>query len=194
MPRAVDHDQRLGDIAAATIRVARAAGAHAVTIRSVALELGGSTTLVTNYLPTRAALILNALDRGRDRWRVELNEALSRAEPEARLAAVIDWALDSTADDPVLRTLILEIVANATLEPVMAESLQRESAAFREQLRAAAADAGFDDPGAVADIAYLLVRGAYVAATEDPRHWDDAHLRGVIQTAVAALPRHVPAS
>ena len=48
MPREVDADQRLADIAAATLHVARDTGAQSVTIRSVARQLGGSTTLVTS--------------------------------------------------------------------------------------------------------------------------------------------------
>ncbi|HJG47134.1 TetR family transcriptional regulator, partial [Corynebacterium variabile] len=62
MPREVDTSARLQRIADATLAVAREQGTRAVTLRAVAKELGGSTTLVTNYLKTRADLILNALD------------------------------------------------------------------------------------------------------------------------------------
>lgn len=189
MPREVDSAQRLTDIAAATIAVARASGAHAVTIRSVARQLGGSTTLVTNYLPSRAALVLNALDQGRDRWEAERTDALAQAEPRDRLHALVDWSLSSTSDDPVLRTLILEIVANAGFEPGMAAALQRESTQFIELLAATAREAGFEDPDAVADVTYLLVRGAYIASTEDPGRWTDQHLRRVILGAIEAHPR-----
>ncbi|SFS14203.1 transcriptional regulator, TetR family [Microbacterium sp. cf046] len=189
MPRDVDPDKRLADVAAATVQVARTSGAHSVTIRAVATQLGGSTTLVTNYLPSRAALILNALDHGRDRWREELAAALTGVSDEDRLATVIEWSLTSTSDDPVLRTLIMEIVANAAVEPDMAASLHRESTEFRELLRSAAAESGFADPDDVAGLAYLLVRGAYIAATEDPEHWTDARIRDVIQGTVSAQPR-----
>lgn len=190
MPRDVDLSERLNAVASATIRVARLQGAHAVTIRSVARELGGSTTLVTNYLPSRATLILNALDQGRDRWRAELEKALASVADSERLHAVIEWSLTSTTDDPVLRMLILEIVANAAVEIDMADALRRESASFREILSTAAADSGFADPTGTADVAYLLVRGAYIAATEDSGYWHEAHLRDVIQATVSSQPRH----
>ncbi|MET0781517.1 MAG: TetR family transcriptional regulator C-terminal domain-containing protein [Microbacterium sp.] len=189
MPRDVDLAQRLADVAAATVQVARPWGAHSVTIRSVAGQLGGSTTLVTNYLPSRAALILNALDHGRDRWRDELDAALAGVADEQRLSTVIDWSLTSTSDDPVLRTLIMEIVANAAVEPDMAASLRRESTEFRELLRSAAEESGFAEPDHVAGLAYLLVRGAYIAATEDPDQWTDARIRRTIQGTVSAQPR-----
>lgn len=192
MPRDVDTDQRLADIAAATIRVARSAGAHAVTIRSVARELGGSTTLVTNYVPSRAALILNALDRGDDRWSQERDELLAAAPPAERFAALIDWSLSSTTDDPVLRTLILEVIVNARFEPDMRTSLLRESRRFQDLLERVADESGYREPAQVAAIAYTMLRGSYIVSTEDPDRWDEDRLRAVIHAALAAHPRRTP--
>lgn len=187
MPREVDSDQRLIDIAAATVRVARADGAHAVTIRSVARELGGSTTLVTNYLPSRAALILNALDRGSDRWQGELDRML--AEADDTFTAVVEWALYSGADDAVLRALILEIIQNADREPALSDMLHRETRRFEALLEEHARASGFADPAHVAGLAYLLVRGAYLASAEDPQRWDETQLRTVIHATLGAQPR-----
>lgn len=192
MPRDVDTDQRLADIAAATIRVARTSGAHAVTIRSVARELGGSTTLVTNYVPSRAALILNALDQGDDRWSHERDELLASAAPADRFGVLIEWSLSSTSDDPVLRTLILEVIANARFEPDMRASLLRESRAFQDLLERVAAESGYDDPVGVGAIAYTLLRGAYFVSTEDPDRWDESRLRSTITAALQLYPRRDP--
>jgi len=193
MPREVDTEQRLADIADATVRVARTAGAQAVTIRSVARELGGSTTLVTNYLPSRSALIMNALDQARDRWRDERDEAIAAAAPADRLTALIEWALSSTSDDPVLRTLILEVVANAAVEPELRDSLHRESVEFQAAIAAAAADAGYADADRVAQLVYLILRGASIATTEDPDHWQEEQIRGAVLAAVAGFPRRTEA-
>lgn len=184
MPREVNPHQRLADIADATVRVARAHGAQAVTIRAVARELGGSTTLVTNYLPTRAALIANALDR----WRRDRDgiDVTGDADP---LTALLEATLTSNADDPVLRTLILEIVANASVEPELGSNLRRESMAFQDELAEASRASGIAQPRALAEIIYLLLRGATIAAAEDPTHWNEAHLREVILETVSAL-RH----
>lgn len=189
MPREVDTDQRLADIAAATLRVARDAGAEAVTIRSVARELGGSTTLVTNYLPSRAALIKNALDRGRDRWLEERDAAIAARPTAERLGALVDWSLSSTAEDAALRTLIFEIVTDAEVEPGLRAALQYESAEFREYFAQTAADAGFADPRHVAELSYVLVRGSYVAMMEDDAYWTEARVRALAHAALATLPR-----
>lgn len=192
MPREVNADQRLAAIADATVRVARTSGAQAVTIRSVARELGGSTTLVTNYLPTRAALIANALDRAQDRWRVEREEVGATADGADQLTTLLEATLTSNADDPVLRTLILEIVANASVEPELGANLRRESAVFQDELVDAASASGYENPRRVAELLYLLLRGATIATVEDPAHWNDAHLREVILETIAVL--HQPTS
>ncbi|MEB7505764.1 TetR family transcriptional regulator C-terminal domain-containing protein [Arthrobacter koreensis] len=189
MPREVNTEKRLADIAAATVRVARTAGAQSVTIRSVARELGGSTTLVTNYLPSRAALIMNALDQGRDRWLEERRAVVAASPPGERLAALIDWSLSATSDDSVLRTLILEIVANARVEPEMRESLHRESVEFQQILESTASESGFADARHVAELLYIIVRGAYIATVEDPEHWNEDRVRGVVHSTISTLPR-----
>ena len=185
MPRAVDPDQRLADIAEATLRVAFKTGAGSVTIRSVARELGGSTTLVTNYLPSRAALIMNALDRGRDRWLAERSEAVASLPAAQRLSAVMDWSLSSSADDLVLRTLILEIVANAELR----QSLIRESDEFRAFVEDTARESGYADPRHVADLLYVVVRGSYIALMEDDRYWTESRVQDLVRTVIDGLPR-----
>ena len=189
MPREVDTDQRLADIAAATLSVARETGAPSVTIRSVARRLGGSTTLVPNYLPTRAALIMTALDRGRDRWLEERDATIAAHPPADRLAALMEWSLSSTAEDAVLRTLILEIVANAEVEPELRETLQLESAEFRGFVERTADSSGFADPVHVAELLYVIVRGCYLAMMEDDRHWTPERIRSLTDTVIGSFER-----
>ncbi|GAA1698511.1 hypothetical protein GCM10009792_18200 [Microcella alkalica] len=191
MPRPVDSDQRLADIADATVRVARENGAQAVTVRSVARALGGSTTLVTNYLPTRSALIMNALDRARDRWKTE-REGAARNADSTPLEAMLDAVLTSNADDPALRTLILEIVADATLDPQLRDRMRRESEDFQVELADAATRSGHRNPQLVADILYLALRGSIIASAEDPALWGEARLRSILLEAVDALPHDGP--
>lgn len=189
MPRDIDVEARLNDIAAATIRVARASGTHAVTIRAVARELGGSTTLVTNYLPSRGALIINVLDRANTRWKREWEQASQHLSAIERFESLITLQHGTDDTESVLRGLILEIVANSASEPVLRESLHRESQAFLTVLRDTAAEAGFADPDAAADIGYLLLRGAYFANAEEPGYWSVERTLQTALCALRALPR-----
>ncbi len=189
MPRDIDIEGRLNDIAEATIRVARRSGANAVTIRAVARELGGSTTLVTNYLPSRAALILNVLDRANNRWRSEYELRAPGLDDRTRFEALVTWEDEPGEVESVLRGLILEIVANAEAEPALRESLRRESDSYRAVLLAAARAAGFADPELATDLGYLMLRGAYFTNAEDPSHWNHRRTREVTLAALRALPR-----
>lgn len=71
MPAEIDRAERLDDIARAVLEIAREHGGQAVTVRAVAARLGGSTTLVTKYLPSRPALLANALRYVRENWAAE---------------------------------------------------------------------------------------------------------------------------
>jgi AcrR family transcriptional regulator len=190
MPRDIDVEGRLNDIAEATIRVARNSGANAVTIRAVARELGGSTTLVTNYLPSRAALILNVLDRANSRWRSDYERRAQRLDPRTRFEELVTWEDEPGEIEPVLRGLILEIVANAEAEPTLRDALHRESHNYREVLHEAARAAGFLDPELATDLGYLLLRGAYFTNAEDPAYWNHRRTREITLAALRALPTH----
>lgn len=191
MPRDVDVECRLADIAAATVRVAEKYGTHAVTMRSVAKELGGSTTLVTNYLPSRARLIMNALDHAQARWDAEVL-ALQQHPPAQRLQELIRWQVEQSNDDAVLRTLIIEAAANAAVEPETQAAFRKESLKLRQLVSAAAADAGFLDPDWVADLTTLMTDGAYLALVECSDHWQEERVYDTIIRTLETLPRRAP--
>ena len=189
MPKDIDREARLQAIAEATIRVARTSGANAVTIRAVARELGGSTTLVTNYLPSRSELILNVLDRASARWRAEYEGAADGLSAAERFEALVSWEPEPDEVEPVLRALILEIVANAETEPALRDALRRESESYRAVLHDAAREAGYADPALATELGYLLLRGSYFANAEDPAHWHPARTREITLSALRALPQ-----
>lgn len=188
MPRDIDVERRLADIAAATVRVAHTSGAHAVTIRSVAKQLGGSTTLVTNYVPTRARLIINALDHAQRQWDSELAD-LAALPPDQRLAALIHWEITQSDDEAVLRALILEAVANSLVEPDTREALRKASAQYRALLTEAARDAGYTNPTQVVDSVLLMMRGAYIVTAEDPQTWSEQRVDETIRAVLSLLSR-----
>ena len=101
MPRQVDHEDRRREIVDATVQVLAARGVRGLTFRAVAEEMGGSSTLITHYFPTRQALLdalaesvawlpeeVFALESGTDdlrrRLRIFLQWWLPRDEPDRR--------------------------------------------------------------------------------------------------------------
>lgn len=68
------------------LRVLAARGTDALSVRNVAAEAGVSVGAVQHHFPTRAKLIVGAMDAVNDRFRVRLGAALTGAvSPQTRL-------------------------------------------------------------------------------------------------------------
>ncbi|SEK48805.1 TetR/AcrR family transcriptional regulator [Streptacidiphilus jiangxiensis] len=183
MPIEVDQEQRLAQIAEATSQVARERGVRAVTIRAVAQQLGGSTAMITNYLPSRAALMANALRHAEREWSVETEELLSGLTGLDRLLALSQWMCTTERDDDVMRRLVTEIVSESEASDagVLVRKLARE---HRDTLGELTAQAGMADPEAAADVLHLIFRGYWLSTLEDPESWPAE--RGAAAARIAA--------
>lgn len=177
MPIAVDPQQRLDDIARATFRVAMNVGPRAITVRAVAAELGGSTTLVTNYVPTRHELLFNAIRYIQESWRREQTELAARFDdPMERLTALVSWFTDTGQYDAAARRIWLSVAAQTDDDQLPADALRADSAAQRADFGKLLADVGVDDQQG-ADALYLALRGFYFATTDDPDLWPPERAR-----------------
>lgn len=151
---------------------------RSVTIRAVAAQLGGSTAMVTNYVSSRSALMLNALRRAEEEWGGELDGVLEGLVGEERLDAAIRWMCTTQHDDEVLRRLLMEIASEGPGAAPAVEEVRRDaSRRNRDELRALAAEAGLPDPDLAADVLHLFMRGYWLTTLEDPDSWPDE--RGV---------------
>ncbi|MFJ9080511.1 TetR/AcrR family transcriptional regulator [Streptomyces sp. NPDC102278] len=185
MPIDVDEVQRRKAIAQATLAVAARDGARAITIRAVAKELGGSTAMVTNYVPTRTALITNAVRAAESRWRADLEAHLGDLSGADRLRATVEWHLSTDPEDLLLRTLWVEMLSSAHSDPNGVD--RREPREAREEFLDASTAAGVPDPGLAADVLSLLTRGYYVSTVEEPTYWAPERARRVARAVVDAL-------
>ncbi|MGW0333183.1 TetR/AcrR family transcriptional regulator [Streptomyces sp. NPDC003011] len=172
MPIEVDEARRLDEIAAATIQVARERGVRAVTIRAVAEQLGGSTAMITNYVPSRAGLMVNALRHAEEEWGREVEEELDGLDGPARLTALARWMCTTRGDDEVMRRLLMETISAGPAAGHEVEQARSDTArAHHESLAAVISEAGPALPPSAADILHLLFRGYWLAALEDPEGW-----------------------
>lgn len=187
MPVEIDITQRLAIIADATLDIVATSGIDGVSIRAVAKRIGGSTTLVTNYLPTRAALLRNAVERAIQSWGDEADRVIEQTPERERLAAVARWACSTSGNDQVLRRLFMEILGRSTPDSDAIQVIREDARSSRDQMVEAAEQAGAADAAFTADILHLLLRGFYVASLEDPESWDSERVTPLIERLVRLL-------
>ena len=173
MPIEVDAAERYAEIAQATVTVARERGTRAVTVRSVAEQLGRSTAFITHFVPSRARLMVNALEHAQVYWEHERADELRGLTGIERLLAVSRWMCTTSDADTVLRSLWIEVIADIRGANREAYNVVRATtdSTYDEFLRSAH---GVDreDAGAIADILYLYGRGFHVKSVEDPDDWN----------------------
>jgi AcrR family transcriptional regulator len=194
VPIDVNAEERLAQIAEATLRVVETRGADGVTIRAVADEMGGSTTVVTNYIPTRTRLISNAVHHAIDAWQAELDQQLEGVAPEDEFRTLARWSSSTSGEDPIIRQLFIELLAKAG-EGEELDALRQDGQEHREHFRVAAAAAGVAEPDFAADLMHLILRGFYLAAVEDPEQWSTERVQPVIDhliDLIAGAPAPAP--
>jgi AcrR family transcriptional regulator len=192
VPIDVDVDQRLREIAEATLAVVDEDTARGVTIRAVAAKLGRSTTVVTNYLPTRSALLLNAVRHALMAWDEDQREVEDPHDGPDALRHGLAWAVGTEGHDMVVRRLFLELVA--TSDPAADAALPIRAAAVegRDELERAARAAGSGDPAFVGDALFLVLRGFYLACVEDPERWTSERVAPVVDRLLTVLLAATP--
>ena len=186
MPIEIEPKVRLAQIAEATMAVAEKRGADGVTIRAVAEEMGGSTTLVTNYIPSRTLLIHNAVEYALDGWREDLDRELEGVAPEDALRRLALWSTGTEDHDTTLRQLFIELLARAKDDAGL-DALREDSEEHRGQFHAAAQAAGIPDPAFAADLLYLITRGFYFAAVEQPGTWTSERVQPLVLRLIELL-------
>ena len=188
MPIEVDTAERLADIARATIDVAQERGTQAVTLRAVAERLGRSTAYITNFVPSRAHLMANALEHARARWDEDRAAHLGERVGVERLAELARWMCTSSPEEQVLRSLWIEVIADVHGANRRAYEVVRSvtDATYEKFVDAAGhverdgASVDLDEATRIADILYLYCRGSEVKSIEDPDAWtDDRMLRSL---------------
>lgn len=184
MPQVVDEQLRREEIARATLAITEAHGVNAVTIRAVADALGRSTAFVTNYVPTRAQLMVNALDYARGTWVAGRSNATDGISGRARLVRLARWMCTTNEHDTALRSLWIEVVANSGPDMKVVTDLTDRTF---DDFRSSAEGANLEHAAQVADILYLFARGFHVKNVEDPVTWNDERVNHALTVLLERL-------
>ncbi len=187
MPIQVDSAERRAAIADATVRVAAREGLQAVTIRSVAAELGASTTVITNYLPTRTALLVNALQQIESAWLDELQAAVAGDSARDALRRAMRVAVDWDADELLRFQFWIAVLAVPDRDAKVDRHLVDSTAAMRELFSKLVDQCGHPQATAAADMLVLVAQGAFVSIVETPQEWSRERLMETADAAVDAV-------
>jgi AcrR family transcriptional regulator len=170
VPPEINVQERLSAIAEATPQLVRDEGTRGVTVRAVAKKLGGSTSLVTKYVPSRIDLLRNAIAFVSTNWDEDLAAALDGREGMSKLRALASWSLQTNNYDDAIRRLWIEALAGTAPEATEEIAAAKEQAQSEYQfVLAVTKEAGQDKQ--LADALFLAFRGYYLSSIEDPEHW-----------------------
>ncbi|MDH3498883.1 MAG: hypothetical protein OEM97_02065 [Acidimicrobiia bacterium] len=176
MPIHVDIDQRRRDIAEATFAVAAREGMAAVTLRSVAQQLNASTTTITNYLPTRTELLVNAVEQIGQEWLEELDDILADGEGPAGLRRLMRATVTWDHAEQLRCSFWVALLSARGRSPEVDQHLIDTSVAVHSVIQRVVAACGHPAPDVAADLLFLFAQGAFVSIVEAPREWPVSRL------------------
>jgi Transcriptional regulator len=191
----VEHAARRRDVADAVIRLVRQRGVDQVTVRSVAVEAGWSTGVLSHYFRDKDALLVAAFERVTERVTRRVTEQLrGDGVPLAVLERVLAEMLpvDATRRDEAVAWF--GFVGYALARPALASVQRRAYADWREVVRDildAARTAGDLGPGldpvreAVALVGF--VDGLALQALCDPEHFPPVRQLAALADKVGGL-------
>jgi AcrR family transcriptional regulator len=192
MPAPIDPAARLDEIARATLEVARRGGAQAVTIRSVAARMGGSTTLITKFVPSRGELLLNAARYVRRDWEDDLAAALGDSTGLERMRGYVDWMCNTTKYDDVIRRQWVEMLATDPLDAQSLVDIRDEAQGERERTDEILQGTGLEERPWMSDLLFLAFRGYYVSTVEDASEWPAERARAAVKGMIDDLAATAP--
>jgi AcrR family transcriptional regulator len=188
MPKKVSPNERLAEIALATLAVAERDGANAVTIRSVASEMGRTPIVVTHYVPTRSRLLANAVEYAVNDFHGVIDEQMEAVPAERRfreLALALTVDVDPDAY-PGVDKLTLELMAKS-VEGEGLEAFRDDGRREREDFRAAAVSAGIAEPDLAAELMSVMTAGIVMSEMVDPEYWTPERIKAVVDGLIDAL-------
>ena len=181
MPKTVDVAERRRAIARAAMAVARPSDLRAVTYRSVAAEMGTSTTAVTHYAATRGDLINLLFDEAIGKKLRIFERVLRAAPPRAGLALLIELVLPLRRESRLIARLYFEAIAEAQHHQGLRTTLANHDAWFRHELERLVDRLGIEHPANLAaDLIAATLDGIATAALAEPDDWPSTRQRRVI--------------
>jgi len=192
VPRYVDADQRRSDIIEAAGDAISQEGYARFTLRSLARRMGGSSTLVTHYFPTKDELMVALTGRVLAESRDRARELEAIEDPMERLRNVLVWFLP--VDDEGMRQerVRVALASHRDSEPSVAVLLDQIDPVMRDVLkiglRGIVAPTHLD---ATLDVVRAWASGVALLFVEHPQVWTAERQMATLDEFIEMLPLHL---
>jgi AcrR family transcriptional regulator len=188
MPRTVDPAERQADIITAALQLLATKGPRALTVRGLAAQLGGSSTLVTHFYRNRNELVRAITAHLEQRYDLELAEMERITDPRAGLHAVMVWLLPATPEEQGIERRRILMSAEADTDEYVSDYLsamdEKERGALRKHLLHLVPSAEIE--GHI-DVLRALTHGIILAAVDNPELWTPERQIATINRALSAM-------
>ncbi|MGW1668165.1 TetR/AcrR family transcriptional regulator [Streptomyces sp. NPDC002324] len=172
MPRYVDPEERVRQIATASLQALSEGGLSELTLRKIARRMGGSITLITHYFPNREALLEAVLEYVLADTDAFLEELEQIPDPRERLRTALEWFLPDTEEALRMERARVALLTHQGAEPVIGRYLQRMEPAMRAVLvRAVEELVPADELDGTVDIMRVWMSGIALSVVEHPEIW-----------------------
>ena len=182
MPRFVDHEQRKSEIIDAVIAALGEGGFKTFTMRSIAKRMGGSSTLITHYFPTRDALLDELLQRALVEAEDERQRLLQIDDPRARLHEVLTYFLPDDEETLAQERMRVALTAHKEAEPAVKDFFAKLEPGMRGLMRVTLEE--FVEPeelDGMVDLLRAWTTGVAISAVEHPEIWTPTRQRATLQ-------------
>ncbi|WPO88856.1 TetR family transcriptional regulator C-terminal domain-containing protein (plasmid) [Herbiconiux sp. KACC 21604] len=190
LPRPLDLPARREAIAQAAFRLLAREGSRGLTVKALAAELGGSTTLITHIYPRKSDIYDGMLASLEEDLATTLSRVPSSDDPVAGLRAFLMWCIPLNADEIEEERLRLVLLDQAEHDPRIRTFLigveQKMRTLFRQQL-APLVPADQIEPLTL--LLRALTNGATLGSIEHPEKWDAHRVGQVIDHLVDTVVR-----
>lgn len=195
MPRQIDPIERRRQITSAAINILATGGASALTLKSLAEELGGSITLVTHFFASREDIFTAVVDDLAESYDSELQTLEAGADAPGRLKILLEWMVPLSPQDVDQESgriaLISQRHTHQGIDHFFEVMERRVRGLLKSHLEAVVPE--HDVPHYV-DYLRALTNGLALSAVEHPEIWTRERVLGVIHRSISALGLEVTAA
>lgn len=193
MPRYVDPIERRAEITAAAMRVLGRGGPQALTLKSLAEELGGSITRVTHFIANRSELFTVVTDDLIEGYVEELRKREHGAHGIDRLWSLLTWLAPETLEDVEREQARIALISHRQEHPSIEHFFEAMETMMRSLLRDRLAEVVSDDELEHAtEFLRAVTNGITLSAVEHPDLWPPDRVEQALRTAVRGLGLEAP--